>query len=808
MATVEECITKLVASKTISRAIGDEALETFKRSKAEYSSLRGPASTDAAAAQVVAKAMSDKAAERQIAIAASVKTWQALEARTDVAGKNINEAVLSTLTKTARGSGPVGENIDYKGKAIKDSLFAMLGSEMEKFKSGFFRNAQLLTSSKNFIYERFGVDTGDALAKSVSDGFGKMIDEGMTRASAAGKIFAELEDWRLPQHWQPSRVGQFTQDEYVRDHLNEIASGGLKLFDKENNTYATAPQYSEMLRKAWSDIKTGGSDDGPFSKSGRTFEFQPGKAGADSWLKLQGKYGVGNEIMGAVDQHVNNMARTIALHEIYGPNPDATFTALMRKVNEGPGSSLARGTRWLDSPRALQLTYDNLAGRGNPVANEFWARFWSGARDVVGVASLRNLPITIIPGDTVMSLLSAAHNGMSGLDILGHTFDGSMTREIAQHLEVSANGYGEFVNNNVRKYEDQLNVSGMVRKVSRQIVKATGADWWTQNGRLGAQISYLHMLQAETGKRFAELDPALRDNFLGRYGFTADEWDRMRNQPAWVARNGAKYMDVTEMDRGLRERLMGAIKEQSAFAFHQPDARTQAIMRGGAQAGSVGGELQLMLGQYKQFTMERMTTHLMRIFTDGPIENRVARGVAFTALSMAAGAVSLQAAAVVSGKDPLDMTSPKFWTEAFARGGAGGIYGDVLSAAIHGDRGAASIVGQMAGPIPGMAGDIFSAATSPVRSALDDTGKQSKNTLGKQVVQGIERHSPSTWYTKLATDRLLFDKLQTLVDPDYRGSFRRMEQAAKKQGSGYWWAPGSSSPDRSPNPGTALGGGR
>jgi len=29
-------------------------------------------------------------------------------------------------------------------------------------------------------------------------------------------------------------------------------------------------------------------------------------------------------------------------------------------------------------------------------------------------------------------------------------FDGKMTREVAQHLEVSANGYGEFVNNSVR----------------------------------------------------------------------------------------------------------------------------------------------------------------------------------------------------------------------------------------------------------------------------------------------------------------------------------------------------------------------
>jgi hypothetical protein len=402
MATVEECIIKLVASGQVTRKIADEALETFKRSKAEYSYERGPASADAAAAQVAAKQMSDKAIEKQIAIAASVKTWQALEARI-AAGKNVNESVMATLTKTARGDATRGENIDYKGKAIKDWLFGKLGPEMEKFKTGFFKDNQLLTSATNFIKERFGVDTGDTLAKAVSDGFGKVIDAGTDRARMAGKIFSELEDWRLPQHWSPSRVAQFSQDEYVRDHLDQIANGGLKLFDKETNRYATADKYSEMLKKAWSDIKTGGADDGPFSKNMRTFQFQPGEDGANSWLKLQAKYGVGNEIMGAVDQHVNNMARTIALHEIYGPNPDATFTALMRKVNEGEGSSLVRGTRWLDSPRALQLTYDNLSGRGNPVANEAYARFFSGARDVVGVASLRNLPITIIPGDTAMS---------------------------------------------------------------------------------------------------------------------------------------------------------------------------------------------------------------------------------------------------------------------------------------------------------------------------------------------------------------------------------------------------------------------
>jgi hypothetical protein len=626
-----------------------EAIETFKRSKAEYSSLRGPASADAAAAQVAAKAMSDKAAEKQIAIAASVKTWQALEER--LAGaKNVNEAVMATLTKTARGSDIRGENIDYKGKAVKDWLFGMLGPDMEKFKPGFFPDAQKLASATNFIKERFGVDTGDTLAKAVSNGFQKVIDEGSARAKAAGKIFSELEDWRLPQHWSPSRVAQFTQDEYVRDHLDQIASGGLKLFDKETNSYATADKYSEMLKKAWSDIKTQGADDGPFSKNARTFEFQQGSQGADSWLKLQAKYGVGNEIIGAIDQHVNNMARTIALHEIYGPNPDATFTALMRKVNEGEGSSLPRGTRWLDSPRALQLTYDNVSGRGHPIANEFWARFWSGARDVVGVASLRNLPITIIPGDTAMSFLSANFNGMSGFDILSHVFDGKMTREVAQHLEVSANGYGEYVNNAVRKYEDQVNVSGLVRKVSRQIVKATGAEMWTANGRLGAQISYLHMMQAETGK---SVSPSSDPERSGTISLPATALPmpigsgcehKIRGWPGTgrnISMSPSFPPDGGTADGGDQ----GAVRLRLPPAGC-PDPGHHARRR----AGRFGlGELQLFMGQYKQFAIERMTTHLMRVSHGWTrSRNRVARGLAFTVLSDGCRCrCRLQAAAVV-----------------------------------------------------------------------------------------------------------------------------------------------------------------
>jgi hypothetical protein len=823
MASIAQCIEKLVVAGTVTRKTADEALGMYERSKAEYSTETGPAGADAAAALEVAKKLRDRAAERQISIAASVKTFQVAEQRVLEHPYGRAAALNGIMTKDPFRGGklvrdlpadnPVksGNNVDYLHQTISGKLFTMLGAEMEAFRPGFLASKDIINSAKNFVYERFGVNTGDGAAKTVSYGFGKAIDYAAARAKRAGKVFNELEDWRLMQPWTPERVGQFSEDEFLRDFRAEIASGGVKLFDQDTGRFATAARYDDMLKKAYSDIKTEGGSAAPFSKQMRTFQFQPGQTGADSWLKLQAKYGMGNEIMGAVTRHIDHMARDIALTEIMGPNPSATFAALIRRVKEDPSIPTGAGAerfnpvramQWTQSDNVLRNTFKVISGQAGPVASETFARVMAGARDLIGVSSLRNLPITIIPGDTAMTLLASNHMGMSGFKILSEVFDGTTSKEAAAHLQIASHGYMDYINNAVRKYEDEINVSGLVRKVSRTVVKATGAELWTTNGRRGFQTSVMNQIAEMRDRPFDKLDPAFR-SFFDSYGFTPADWDKMRTAAPVQVGNGAKYyLNPDNIEPALYERLLSATKEQGSYAFHQPDARTRAIAGGGVTRGTASGELWLSAMQYKQFALERMTTHLMRIMVDGPAENRIMRGIAFTALSMAAGAVSLQAAQVLAGKDPMEMGSPGFWVKAFTRGGAGGVYGDILSAGLRGDRSGADVMAELAGPIPGFAADTARLAFAPLRHELDDTGRQ---TFGQEALGMGKRLSPNTWYTKLAVDRLLWDKLQILIDPNYRGSFRRAEQNARKQGAGFWFAPGDTGPQRAPDLGTALG---
>ena len=805
MADVAECIQKLQVAGKISGKIADEALEFYKRSRAEFSKDVGPASADAAAALEAAKRMRDTASKNQIAIAQDVKRWQTIERRIVEDPRGRNAALAGIVSKdTLIGDNRLNElrrsdpahpifsdgNADYRAEVLKGRLFKFLGPELDKFRTGFLTNNKLIDSASNFVRERFGVNTGDKTSKAVSDGFGKMSDYAVQRARAAGRVFNEIEDWRLPQHWLPERVNQFSEGEYVKDHLAEISNGGLKLFNKETNRYAKAADYETLLRKAYSDIRTEGGGDGPFSKHTRTFEFQPGEPGANSWLKLQGKYGVGNEIIAMVSSHIDHMARTIALHETFGGHPDAVFAAAMRLVKDQPSVPVA-GFGCTTSLRTLQNSYDIIAGRGHPVESQTFSRIMAGARDVVGMASLRNLPLTIIPGDSIMTFLASNFLGTSGFNVLAHTFDGTMTKEVAQHLMISTHGWMDFTNNAVRKYEDEINVSGLVRKVSRQVVKMTGADLWTKNGRAGWQVSMLNQIEGMRDLPFDKLNADFRDHFLRYYGFTEADWNKIRAPDPFVAPNGARYLDTNAIDAPLADRLLMAIREQGSYAFHQPDVRTQAIMTGGARRGTASGEAWLSAMQYKQFAMERMTTHLMRALVDGPLENRIMRGAAFVLGSMAAGAASMQAAAVVAGKKPLDMTNPKFWVSAFTRGGAGGLYGDILSEALQGTRSGTEIAAQFAGPIPGLFGDTVSTVVNPLRRELEQTGRE---TTSQMAFNMAKRWTPQTWYSKLAVDRLIWDKLQVLADPHYRQSFRRAEQNAKRQGPGFWWRPGTPAP--------------
>jgi hypothetical protein len=604
MANVAECIGKLVAARAITQAIGDEALAMFRRSQAEYTTHIGPAGADAAAALEAAKKLRETAANKQLAIAHGVAAWRATERRViddprggmlQINAMNSKDTLLGDprLNELRRNDPhhPIftAGNVDSIANQTRRDLFNMLGPEINKFKAG-----GPYADGRDLIREIKGVDTGNKAARAVAMAWKDMHEYAEQQARLVGRQFDTNEHWDNPQPWTSRRVAKFSEGEFLKDVHGWIDGGGLKLIDKETppsaatlfapartGFYATPARTDAILKKAYADIAYEGGADNPFSKEMRTFEFQPGEAGAKAFLEMQGKYGTGNEIMSMLDNHIDHMGKEIALHKVWGPNPTSAFEAAIRLAKEKNPVQGPAALRFFHSESAARYTFNALAGNrsssvGN-VGNEFWGRFGAGVRAVLGAATLRNLPVSIIPSDSAMVFVAAHHDGMNPIDIFKHTFWGDMTRQEAAHLQIASHSYTDFVQNKYRRYEDELNVSGMARAVPNFMVRATGANKWTENIRLGSQLSYFHQLADMADRPFDKLDPNIRDNLLGQYGFTAQDWDKIRNVAPHVAPNGAHYVNLPELgnvDRDLNERLQRMVAERSSYIAHQPDART------------------------------------------------------------------------------------------------------------------------------------------------------------------------------------------------------------------------------------------
>ena len=55
-------------------------------------------------------------------------------------------------------------------------------------------------------------------------------------------------------------------------------------------------------------------------------------------------------------------------------------------------------------------------------------------------------------------------------------------------------------------------------------------------------------------------------------------------------------------------------------------------------------------------------------------------------------------------------------------------------------------------------------------------------------------------------ERLIFDELERMADPDAAARFRRIEQRAKREtGQRFFWRPGRGLPEHGPDLGAAVG---
>ncbi len=129
------------------------------------------------------------------------------------------------------------------------------------------------------------------------------------------------------------------------------------------------------------------------------------------------------------------------------------------------------------------------------------------------------------------------------------------------------------------------------------------------------------------------------------------------------------------------------------------------------------------------------------------------------------------------------------------KGGALGLYGDFLFS--DQTQGGSSALATLGGPLAGDIESLFKLKGTAGDGNVDATGAN--------LVRLAKSHLPGAnlWYTKAATDHMIFHQLQEHFSPGYLRKMRRRAQREFNQQ--YWWEPGEITPDRGPDLASAVG---
>ncbi len=586
-------------------------------------------------------------------------------------------------------------------------------------------------------------------------------------------------------------------DEFKTDVQAAVDSGGLKIFDKERLEIASDPaRITALIDKATRDIITEGGSATAFSGEMRTLNFEQGQAGFDAFMALQTKYGAGQDILTTLTGHLSSMAQESALVEMLGPQHASTVAVLAKNARDTTrlgGVSRPRPSRLLgqESASSIERTYAVLNGQANGVENAMWGGILGSARSLMTASSLGSAVVPATIGDSVTTLLASRGVGIDGVKVLQRAVEiiaseSPTAQADAARLLVTGHAMSDHAIS-ASRYADQQFTPELVKRTADFVIRASGLAAWTEGLKKAFTMEFLGYIAKVSGKTIDDVDAPFRA-FLDRYKIGAADWDALRARPLHDFR-GATFFDSSQAaDDPLVRKLYEGILQERAMAVLEPDARVRAVTTQGARSGTFLGEVARSATMFQSFAMTMVNTHMTATaIRDGVAGNRGLNNVLFYGSHIIAGAAIIQARQILQGKDPIDIHNPKFWAQAALQGGGRDAAAD------------RSVAARYTGPIGSLIDDAAQFGHAVV------TGKPGAAAKGVALLKHITPGS-NLWFSRWVTDRLIFDQLQRMLDPNYAQSFARKEQQAlKAYGQQYWWHPGDTRPERAPRATAAIG---
>lgn len=686
----------------------------------------------------------------------------------------------------------------------------------------------------NFVKEVHGQGTGDARAKAMAEAWASVAEYLRQRFNAAGGAVAKLDNYFPHSHdagviWKAGRESWKNEARLRFDRT--------QMLDPLTKQPFTDKGWENQLDRLYDRIVTGGDVDlqPSFAKGGASLASRHADhrfiafKSADDWMAYDKAFGSGNPFV-SLNDYVGTMARDIALMETLGPNPASTVKWLQDIIaKDRAQKAAAAGGAGQGGPnpfndwggKLLGDLYDEVSGAAHVV---------KGSQTGADISSnLRNFQTATKLSGALLSSLNDLANQAWARQFAGMS-DTPLVTAIADTVKALSNGSRE------EALRAGLGTERVLTVMSREAQRMGVADgtWWSQwmadrtltwSGltgftraeREGFGLRFLSDVTERRDLDWAALKaehPRFRATFE-RYGLNEADWNAVRAinpgpggiiRPNDVARAGS---------REAAERMLGMVLMETEFAtlnrIHRVYAGENMLaMNMVGERGTTAGEVKRHMMNLKGYTL--MVTQMQAIRA-GQVAaasglqggQAKAAGGAYLAgwfLSMTLlGGLALQLKELNKGKDPRDMTDPRFWAESALQGGGLGPMGDFIRSETN--RIGEGLGSTIIGPTVSTISPLFDLAiTTPAQMLVDK-----EPNAGRQVRRLLSNNTPMIpFYLRMAYERAILDRLQWATDPKAKQAFReQIRRSRDEYGQDWWWDPGQPEPARAPDLGAAMG---
>lgn len=748
-------------------------------------------------------------------IQAQLKRKHAIAAR-DILTQNKNLAQLDHPTLSAsevvdrmvaaHGDMSGVQSIDSKSRAIAAIYRGELVDFYTNVKGGLgvFTDAELV---QKIVRERFNDNTGDPLAKKISDKMGEVFEGMRERFNRAGGDIGKLDDWGLPQTHSLEKIVLAGKQAWVQKAEGLIDTSK---YVHEDGTYYSQQEIRELLEYSFDTLSSNGANKTEIGRQSfggnskvtsrhsesRVLHFKD----AESWMEYQSEFG-GMPFVDLVEAHINGLSKDIAMVENLGSSPKNSMRILMDAADKKDRENGLVTTDKNSTLQRAQTMFDEFSGQNTP-QSEVLANMGLAYRSMNVASMLGGTTISSVT-DQAMIAKTASIHGIAYRKTFGELVSqlnpkNKEDRQLAHSLGLATE---EMLGSIARWSDDGLtSVHGKSQKLARvssgiasQVMRVSGLNALTAASKVG----FSKMLMEKYGrlsrsKAWADLD-AMDRELMEKTGLNERAWEVMRLADPVVDRKGNQLMsarsiyeipdsDLTRFGDPQKVRdevatqFQAHLLDEQGMAVVEAGLRERTWMSAGQRKGTGMGELVKSMLQFKSFPAAFLMRHGSRAMAQDGVKGKAAYGVSLFAMTTILGALAVQLKELANGNDPStmwDSDDPQktlnFWTRSAVQGGGLSILGDILVAGT--DTSGRSTSDFMVGPLGSDVKAVLGLTVGNLTQYYDDKDTNASNEAFRLLKNKIP--AQNLWYTKAATNRLIFDEMQDMIAPGYREKLLR-----------------------------------